>query len=76
MMGKFIEVHDSNGSLLLNTGSVVAFVPESDHTVVCLPGNVSTIRIIESYEEVRHMIAVAQGGIPMKKDRTVEGAPG
>ena len=76
-MAKFIEVTEPyKGKILINLETVMQvsssekgrtqiFVAEDDYIVVT-----------ESYDEIRKMVAVAQGGIPMSKCQTKEGEPG
>lgn len=78
MMGKFIELHNADGTFLINTSHIISVYPEDDSCIAVLSdgNNLKWLRFKEKYDVVRHMIAVAQGGIPMRKDGTAEGAPG
>ncbi len=67
-MTKFIEVHDSSGApLLVGLSHAVLIYPQADAAVIetDIESN-DPILLRESYEEVRTMIASAQGGIPME----------
>lgn len=69
-MAKFIEVHDYRELRLINLDQVEEVrCKEGDRCYICMAygaGNTQDyISPIESYDEVRKMIAQAQGGIPM-----------
>lgn len=77
-MAKFIELHNNDGAVLLNIDHITAVYLDEGMSVVFITNgeNETRLRFKDPYDQIRRMIAIAQGGIPMRRDKTVEGAPG
>lgn len=80
-MAKFIKLHANRVQILVNLDCVAFVVKQNDGGCGFIMNMGESLKdnafeVDEKYEDVKTMVAVAQGGLPMSKCRTKEGAPG
>ena len=63
---KFIELHVSGKASMVNFEQVLRVSPENPVSVAITDVRGFTIWPDESYDQIRKLIATAQGGIPMQ----------
>lgn len=63
---KFIELHTSGKAFMVNLEQVLRVSPENPGSVAITDVRGFTVWPDESYDQIRKLIATAQGGIPMQ----------
>ncbi len=66
-MAKFVEVHSKGNIVLVNLDKVDSIVPSNNGTSWQMYGDWQ--KVDETYDVVKHLIGVAQGGIPIMPER-------
>ena len=67
-MAKFIELHENGTARMINLDHILHVAPVGNQTTM-MDSRGNLFWADESYEQVRKLIAAAQGGIPMQPSK-------